>query len=122
MSILTSLAFMCRVVNSRIILIATFVLRYLGASKARLRGTMCTRVKGSTFVEDIFALLSGYLDSGSEAYLNPSLVLLQVLCFWFALTFLLVLAMTQVGTEEFCFLAFMRRFFLDASLFLPMSL
>ena len=37
----------------------------------------------------------------------------------FALTFLLVLAITQVGTEEFCFLAFMSRFFLDASLFLP---
>jgi hypothetical protein len=50
------------------------------------------------------------------------LVLLQVLCFRFDLTFLFVLAMTHVGTEAFCFLAFMRWFFLDASLFLPKPL
>jgi hypothetical protein len=30
--------------------------------------------------------------------------------------------MTQVGTEAFCFLAFIRRFFLDESLFLPIAL
>jgi hypothetical protein len=54
-----------------------------------------------------------------EAYLSPSLLRLQILCFWFARTFLFVLAMTQVGTDEFDFLAFMSRFFLDASLFLP---
>ena len=56
------------------------------------------------------------------AYLNPSLVLRQTLCFWLDLTFLFVLAMTQVGTEEFFFLAFIRRFFLDASLLLPKTL
>jgi len=50
------------------------------------------------------------------------LVLLQALCFVLDLTFLFVLEMTQVGTEEFCFLAFIRRFFLDASLFLPKPL
>ena len=38
----------------------------------------------------------------AQRYLNPSLVLLQVLCFLFDLTFLFVLAMTHVGTEAFC--------------------
>src|SRR5438309_350020 len=55
----------------------------------------------------------------AQRYLNPSLVLLQVRCFRFDLTFLFVLAMTHVRTEAFCFLAFMRWFFLEASLFLP---
>jgi hypothetical protein len=40
----------------------------------------------------------------------------------FDLTFLFVLAMTQDGTEALLFLAFIRRFFLDASLFLPKPL
>jgi hypothetical protein len=52
-------------------------------------------------------------------YLNPSLVLLQTLCFLFDLVFRFVLAMTHVGTEPLVFLAFIRWFFLDASLFLP---
>jgi hypothetical protein len=47
------------------------------------------------------------------------LVLLQTLCFSFDLTWRFVLAMTQVGIEEFCFFALIRRFFLDESLFLP---
>jgi hypothetical protein len=38
----------------------------------------------------------------------------------FDLTFLLVFAMTQVGMEAFDFRALMRRFFFEASLFLPM--
>jgi len=54
--------------------------------------------------------------------LNPSLVLLQALCLVLDLVFLFVLEMTQVGTDAFAFLAFMRRFFLDASLFLPKPL
>jgi len=58
----------------------------------------------------------------ARAYLNPSLFLLQTLCFLFDLTCRFVLAMTQDGTDAFCFLAFIRRFFLDASLFLPMPL
>ena len=56
------------------------------------------------------------------AYLNPSLVLLQALCLLLFLTFLFVLAMTHVGTEALSFLAFIRRFFFDASLFLPMPI
>ena len=122
MSILTSVAFMWRVVNSRIILTATFVLLYLGASKALLSGTMWTLVSGSTFVEDIFALLFGHVFPFARAYFNPSLVLLQILCFLFDLVFLLVRAITHVGTEAFIFLALIRRFFFDASLFLPKPL
>ena len=52
-------------------------------------------------------------------YLKRSLVLLQTRCLLFVLAFLFVLAMTHVGTEAFCFLAFISRAFLDASLFLP---
>ena len=66
------------------------------------------------------SLLYSLAISVRGAYLNPSLVLLQTLCFLLDLTCLFVLAMTQDGTEAFCFLAFIRRFFLDASLFLPM--
>jgi transposase len=80
---------------------------------------MCTLVSGSTFVEDIFVLLSSHLFPIALAYLNPNLVLLQTLCLLFDLIFLFVRAMTHVGTEAFCFLALSRRFFLDASLFLP---
>jgi hypothetical protein len=83
---------------------------------------MCTLVSGSTFVEDIFVLLSCHLFPVARVYFNPSLVLLQTLCFLFDLTFLFVFAMTHVGTEAFDLLAFIRRFFLDASLFLPKPL
>jgi hypothetical protein len=58
----------------------------------------------------------------SPYYFRPSLVLLQTRCLLFVLVFLFVLAMTQVGTEAFCFLAFINRFFFEASLFLPKSL
>jgi len=120
LSILTSVAFMWRVVNSRITLIATFVLLYLGASKARLRGTMWTLVRGSMFVDDIS--IYSLVVLVERGYLNLSLVFLQDLCFVFVLVCLFVLAMTHEGTEALAFLAFMRRFFFDASLFLPIPL
>ncbi len=106
-SSLTSVAFMCRVANSRIILTATLVLLYFGASNALRRGTT-------------YFLLTGCVLDDIRRHFNRSFWLLHCLCFGLDLTLLFVRMITHVGTDLFFLPAFTNLFFLDVFFLLPM--